>query len=136
MGRGDYFLLAPLTRSSEGTLFRSHSVSMNQTGALRCPHDSARPPFWFSLLKKQRIRSVTRADVEGGGAVGKTSRTAAGRAASLTIVWHQFRFQLCTTLLFSSSPASPAYIFMYAVKRSLFFNLFCPPLSALNFFCL
>lgn len=65
-----------------------------------------------------------------GGAVGKISRTAAGRAASLTIVWQQFRFQLCTTLLFSSSPALPAYIFMYAFKPSLFFLTFFSPLSS------
>lgn len=67
----------------------------------------------------------------GGRAVGKVSRTAAGRAASLTIVWQEFRFQLCTTLLVSSSPSWPADIFMYSVKSSLFFSrpLF-PPLSS------
>lgn len=68
--------------------------------------------FWVSFFKKQRRSRVRRADVEGGREMGKISRTAAGRRASLTIVWQQFRFQLCTTLFFSSSAASPAYIFM------------------------
>lgn len=55
--------------------------------------------------------------------MGKISRTAAGGAASLTIVWQQFRFRLCSsTLLFSSSPASPAYVLMYAIKPSLSFS--------------
>lgn len=38
--------------------------------------------------------------------VGKITRTAAGRAATLTIVWQKFSFQLCTTLLSSSSPST------------------------------
>lgn len=43
-------------------------------------------------------------DVEGERALGEITRTAAGGAASLTIVWQEFRIQLCTTLLRSSSP--------------------------------
>lgn len=46
-----------------------------------------------------------RTDVEVDGAVGTMiTRTAAGAAATLTIVWQELKFQLCTTLVFSSSP--------------------------------
>ena len=67
-----------------------------------------------------------RTDVEGEGAVGKITKTAAGRAATLTIVWQEFKFQLFTTLLFSSSPSSrlcislPAYFCVTAVKSGIF----------------
>lgn len=87
------------------------------------------------LLWKTKNKKRNEADVEGEEeeerAVGKISRTAAGSTASLTIVWQEFRFQLCTTLLVSSSPSWPANIFMYSVKSHLFFfkPLF-PPLSS------
>lgn len=66
-------------------------------------------------------------DVDGERAVGKISRTAAGGAATLTIVWQEFRFQLCTT---NSSPSPrlcfslPAYICMNPVESSIFNHLF------------
>lgn len=70
--------------------------------------------FFFFRTKKAPlfsdqigIRRGMRTDVEGEPAVGKISRTAAGRAALLTIVWQEFRFQLCATTLLSSSPSSP-----------------------------
>lgn len=74
-----------------------------------------------------------RTDVEvgwggwGGSAVGKITRTAAGGAVTLTILWQQFRFQLCTTLLFSSPPLSfslPPHSCMNNVKSNLFNHLF------------
>lgn len=60
-------------------------------------------------------------------AVGKITRTAAGGAVTLTILWQQFRFQLCTTLLFSSPPLSfslPPHSCMNNVKSNLFNHLF------------
>ena len=85
------------------------------------------------------IRGGMRTDVEGERAVGKITRTAAGGASTLTIVWQEFRFQLCTTLLFSSSPSSPlcfslpACICMNAVKSSIFNHLFFHLNACLSF---
>lgn len=96
---------------------------------------AVRPPFWFALVVNKEIRSVTGQMWRGGQrAVGKISRTAAGSSASLTIVWQEFRFQLCTSLLVSSSPSLPAYIFKYSVKSSLSFPTFFFLLLVLGFF--
>lgn len=73
-----------------------------------------------------------RTDVEGERAVGKITRTAAGGAASLTIVWQEFRFQLCTALLCSSSPPLRCPLLClptsaWMLSNQVFFTIF--PLS-------
>lgn len=79
-----------------------------------------------------------RTDVEVEGVVGKITRTAAGTAATLTTVWQEFKFQLCTTLLFCSSPSTqlcfflPDDICMTDVKFSIYIPI-CSSSSCLSF---
>lgn len=62
-----------------------------------------------------------RTDVQGERAVGKITRTAAGGAATLTIVWQEFRFQLCTTLSFQLL----SFLLVVLFSACMYLHKFC-----------
>lgn len=121
-----------------------HHRFRNRGAPMLVPHVSVWPDF-FRPKKALEIRSASVEDRgqmwRGDRAVGKITRTAAGGAATLTIVWQEFRFRLCTTLLFSCSPSSPLRhtfslpdsICMDAVDSSIFNHLLSQLKSCLSF---
>lgn len=66
-------------------------------------------------------------DVEGERALGEITRTAAGRAASLTIVWQEFRIQLLSSSLFSFHLLSSLFLsFPFLFSCTFFLTIVCP----------